>query len=734
MGSGEMRMWEDKLRKRAEAHSRDGPFARPQVADSPALAVEPKSSGGLVLPSGNDGSQKRTNVVHRPVATTAATPPASEAFRKDRVNSALATLEGGADAVEEAESMYSSSDMQAAAASRPLSFRMGRHGSSPLNPYTGTSSSPAVTGSGSIAPPLPTPPLPGKTQRKQHPLRTTQPQPGQTPLPRRWWRNIKESMYAPIPPLHRPVLPPQPAAVHGEIGNSKLSVTGIDALPARPVRRHSFSGSTDIEQQKITATLSPRENMRRKVTLVDRVRGMLRGNSKRNQQQQLQQLQQPSLVNRPASLLPMVPEEALPAVVVGSGGNWGPHNPFSQQSMMGLGRRASIDTLSVHEMAQVDNHDMQNRLDNLLSPHVSADIAPVQPHDSIAASPHLGYPASSKFSFSAGGGGSPVTTPKPLPATPRHQQQSQQQLQAPAVFTFPVTAAASSPVFKTSEDGNRPTTTALPGVSVVSPRVQEMVEKPHPVNMQHFSQDIVQTNSAQIQPQQQPQSNPPQSVADEHMGGGAPVVLKRPSLLKRITSGWRKPPGHQHQAEAVAAATAAGESAGAAGLLGQLFHQPVVAGPRPEMLTVPSVNVMHSPQAYPGAPHELSQVLSPRQQQIQQQQQYSSGSMTNPAVIVSGPSPSPTGPYVAGAGSNGMQTLLPGQQPQLQPGFPAQNYYEAFGPSIASSMPQGQVPQEQYPQGQVPHEPYPQGNVPQEPYPQGNVPQEQYPQGQVPQS
>ncbi|KAJ2432312.1 hypothetical protein GGF41_000034 [Coemansia sp. RSA 2531] len=761
MDSAEMRVWDDKLRRRADpARAADMQFVRPQVAESPALAAEPKSSGGI-LPVANS----RTHVVHRP------TPPASEAFRQDRVNSALATLEGGVAGSPQSEAalsvltgdgMYSvaTGEMDMSpdsllAAGRPASFRMGRHGSSPLNPYTGASS-PALTGSGSIAPPLPTA-TSGSKQRvggrrksgiQQQPVQLQQTQSqqpqrvAQTPLPRRWWRNIKESMYAPIPPLHRPL--PAPAA-GSQVRPTDVSVNGsagIEALPARPVRRHSFSGSTDIEQQKITAALSPRENMRRKVTLVDRVRGLLRGNSRRQQQ-----AAQPAMSLHGAGSASQAHVAVEPAATVGVAasvaGNWGPHNPFSQQSLLGHGRRNSIDTLSVHEMAEVDRHDMHSRLDHLLSPHIGAAVEhrpATGLHDSIAASPRLGHTAaSSKFSFTAA---SPIA-PKPLPATPRHPSQ-------PQVFTFPVTtqpAAASgqglmvepSPVFKSSVQGGRPGPHPLPVVPVTSP-VQEMVEKPHPVNMQHFSQDNMQVNTAQMsdphgiqpQPQQiQPQANYQQSVHGN--SGSGPAVAKRPSLIKRLTAGWRKPvpppslqpiaeEGHSggHHLGTVAAQAAAAEAG--AGLLGRLFHP--IAGPRPEvhnpqMLSVPNVNVMQSPQAYPGAPHELSQVVSPRQQD----QHYSSGSM-NPAVVVSGPSPT-VGPYDAanGSGRIGQQTPLPGQQPptqQLQPGFPAQNIYAAFGPSVAS-MPQpginsGQMPQ-QHPMQQ---QPMPQPHENQFMQPQGN--------------
>ncbi|KAJ2884598.1 hypothetical protein H4R27_001985 [Coemansia aciculifera] len=774
MDSAEMRVWDDKLRRRADpTRVGDMQFVRPQVAESPALASEPKSSGGI-LPV----ATSRTHVVHRP------TPPASEAFRKDRVNSALATLEGGvtgspppatssqpaseaALSVLTGDGMYSvaTGEMDMSpdallAAGRPASFRMGRHGSSPLNPYTGASS-PALTGSGSIAPPLPTTTATtsgfkqrvggrrksGSQQPVQQQTQSQQPpRVAQTPLPRRWWRNIKESMYAPIPPLHRP---PPATAADSQFRPTDVSMNGsagIEALPARPVRRHSFSGSTDIEQQKITAALSPRENMRRKVTLVDRVRGLLRGNSRR----QVAQAQQPpqSLHGMTSGSQAHVAVPVEPAATVGPAasvaGNWGPHNPFSQQSLLGHGRRNSIDTLSIHDMAEVDRHDMHSRLDHLLSPHIGPEEhRPPTPrlHDSIAASPRLGHTAaSSKFSFTAA---SP-TTPKPLPATPRHPSQ-------PQVFTFPVStqpaAAASghglmvepSPVFKTSVAGSRPGPHPLPVVPVTSP-VQEMVEKPHPVNMQHFSQDNMQVNTAQMsnphqtQPQQQHQQPQSQSHNQHtvHDNASGPVVVKRPSLIKRITAGWRKPvpqpglypiaeEGHSggHHLGTVAAQAAAAEAG--AGLLGRLFHP--IAGPRPEvhnpqMLSVPNVNVMQSPQAYPGAPHEISQVVSPRQQD----HQYSSGSM-NPAVVVSGPSPT-VGPYDAANGSGRIgQTPLPGQQPptqQLQPGFPAQNIYAAFGPSVAS-MPQpqhgpdvsnGQMPHQQ-PMQQQPHESQfmqPQGN------------------------
>ncbi|KAJ2796827.1 hypothetical protein H4S07_006106, partial [Coemansia furcata] len=437
------------------------------------------------------------------------------------------------------------------AASRPVSFRMGRHGSSPLNPYTGASS-PAVTGSGSIAPPLPTvasghKQRAGGRRKSQQQQQQQQQRVAQTPLPRRWWRNIKESMYAPIPPLHRP-LPP----ADGPVRPADVSVNGsagIEGLPARPVRRHSFSGSTDIEQQKMAAALSPRENMRRKVTLVDRVRGLLRGNSRRPQ---LQQPPPQSVHSASRSQVPMAEHAAtigtsagaaalgVAAAAASVGGNWGPHNPFSYQSLMGLGRRASFDTLSIHEMAEADRHDMHSRLDHLLGSGSAG--AP----GSIAASPQLGHTAaSSKFSFSA----LPATPPpKPLPATPRHPSQ-------PQVFTFPAAQPRPiepSPVFRSEASSQHHPLPVAP--------VQEMVEKSRPSNIQHFSQDSVHVNAAQVpdsqypqqplqqlqQPQQQPQQpqqQPQQQPYYQHSvhDNGAPVVAKRPSLLKRLTAGWRKP-------------------------------------------------------------------------------------------------------------------------------------------------------------------------------------------------
>ncbi|KAJ2815656.1 hypothetical protein GGI24_005976, partial [Coemansia furcata] len=472
----------------------------------------------------------------------------------------------------------------------------------------------------------------------------------------------------------------------------------IEGLPARPVRRHSFSGSTDIEQQKITAALSPRENMRRKVTLVDRVRGLLRGNSRRPQQQpqlppqsvhSASRSQMPAMVEHAATIGTSAGAAAL-GVTAAAAGNWGPHNPFSHQSLMGLGRRASFDTLSIHEMAEADRHDMHSRLDHLLGSGSAG--AP----GSIAASPQLGHTAaSSKFSFSA----LPSTPPqpKPLPATPRHPSQ-------PQVFTFPAAQPRPiepSPVFRSEASSQHHPLPVAP--------MQEMVEKSRPSNIQHFSQDSVHVNAAQVpdtqypqqqqqlqQPQQQPlqpqqqlqqqphyqqplqqQTHYQQSVHDD----GAPVVVKRPSLLKRLTAGWRKPvaqPGLQPIPEENHHMGTLGQVAAAeagAGLLGRLFHP--VAGPRPEaaMLSAPNVNVMQSPHAYPGAPHEISQVVSPRQQQDH------SGS-TIPAVVVSGPSPT-VAPYDAANSGHQGQTPLPGQQP-LQAGFPAQNIYAAFGPSVSS--------------------------------------------------
>ncbi|KAJ2324036.1 hypothetical protein GGH92_010770, partial [Coemansia sp. RSA 2673] len=210
-------------------------------------------------------------------------------------------------------------------------------------------------------------------------------------------------------------------------------------------------------------------------------------------------------------------------------------------------------------MAAADRQDLPARLDHLLRPlpHVPASIA-ATPRLSPVAPASV---ASSKFSFAA------APTPKPLPATPRRRSQ-------PAVFSFdgigsnqqqlPQLHPAPSPVFPESSGASASRPALAPAAAS---RTQEM----------HFSQpSVVDVNAAQLAPP--PQVPPPQAQ---------PLAAqRRPSLLKRITSGWRKPPaaharpptlppvaeeggGHHH---AGGAATAAVGADAAAGLFGRLFN------------------------------------------------------------------------------------------------------------------------------------------------------------------
>ncbi|KAJ2726057.1 hypothetical protein GGI07_000840 [Coemansia sp. Benny D115] len=855
MSSGESRLIDEKIRRRADTGDSNETADNairfpPQIADSPAHALDSKSSGGLIAGGILAGSSTPT-------------PPVSEEFRKERVFSTLASLEGGnrprpqksprsrktrqnraslgtgpsspnvphhdptgdngnEPAQHQLANMQSrfsftnsskrttmtsedsgigqvnssspsfdgtpspsstphsksSSDRQhntreqqnahptthmyeeqllteiatpVANIARPPSQRMGRHGSSPLNPYTG---SPApTTASGSVAPPLPPlPPVanpavnnnsdgssavpqvqPGllqritgtirrkrpadrpKSQYQQYPEQQQQQQQQQqqpmqvapvarTPLPRRWWRNIKESMYAPIPPLHGT----QQLPVAASSGLAPLEPAMVEQLPGRPVRRHSFSGSTDIEQGRITAALSPRENIRRKISLADRVRGMLRG-------------RRSGLVANDGAYIPAQsgaaaltvatmanPDDALSLKLAHtvsqaasahpqSPAAWAPTNPFSQSIVSpalgptGVRRRASFDTLSIHQMAQLDHSAMQSRLNNLLGSNaaVGTAAAAVGAAGVAGAMAAANQPVSSKFSFTAptpAHGGipqTPVAGAKPLPATPRQKSQ-QQMMEVPKetpVFSFPPKQEmvqrqsgeikSPSPMFKDSSPqnidskqqpvqsiGHRLSDQHVPMQQVQTGSgsqgygsKQEMVQRPPVASNVHFghgSNDIM-VNAAQVsspavlppvttgritdqpgnfqgqpggfqgqpggfqsqpyyesQPQQQQQileqpgyqSAPQPPVSSQIPPQENQGLYKRPSLLSRLTSGWRKPvpmappQGSQLHPIAEEGAAAHGQSghggltntvktaagvAAAAGLLGRLF-QPAASG------------------------------------------------------------------------------------------------------------------------------------------------------------
>ncbi|KAJ2498119.1 hypothetical protein GGI11_008072, partial [Coemansia sp. RSA 2049] len=388
--------WDQRMRRRAEtattatstpatataptATARDNLLFNPRVAESPALAVEPKSSGGVGeaigskyridridsalatlegaprqrkgsraggtagTGTGTGGSGRSHKQRHRkprqnrdsgsaglgsPAAKAASVSASSlssgvaeatapplvfgqqrllqqqqqgSASSSQSLPFSLASEGAGdyqADPVFTAGAISASSSSSGGNNSRPLSQqRMGRHGSSPLNPFTGAPIVPVVAGS--IAPPLPheaavsndtarhgggilqritstvrrnkRAPIPAASEAVAGASSAAAVRIAPTPLPRRWWRNIKESIYAPIPPVHsgqnqvsnQNQVPNQSRIRPPQMQHAATSYAqnqhAADALSPRPLRRHSFSGSTDIEQHRITAALSPREN------------------------------------------------------------------------------------------------------------------------------------------------------------------------------------------------------------------------------------------------------------------------------------------------------------------------------------------------------------------------------------------------------------------------------------------------------------------------------------------
>ncbi|KAJ2520852.1 hypothetical protein H4217_001769 [Coemansia sp. RSA 1939] len=648
--------WDQRMRRRAEtattatstpatataptATARDNLLFNPRVAESPALAVEPKSSGGVGeaigskyridridsalatlegaprqrkgsraggtagTGTGTGGSGRSHKQRHRkprqnrdsgsaglgsPAAKAASVSASSlssgvaeatapplvfgqqrllqqqqqQQQQQGSVSSSqslpfsLASEGAGdyqADPVFTAGAISASSSSSGGNNSRPLSQqRMGRHGSSPLNPFTGAPIVPVVAGS--IAPPLPheaavsndtarhgggilqritstvrrnkRAPIPAASEAVAGASSAAAVRIAPTPLPRRWWRNIKESIYAPIPPVHsgqnqvsnQNQVPNQSRIRPPQMQHAATSYAqnqhAADALSPRPLRRHSFSGSTDIEQHRITAALSPRENVRRKATMMDRVRGMLRGGRQRAPQGIEQQPVQQPVQHRPlppssdpSSFVAGVaaPPLALNPAEVHSGGyslkvpqsiysqqqqqlpqqlpqsNWASTNPFLG-ALTPVRRRASFDTLSVHEMAEVDRQEMHSRLNNLISPHIGAGSAhPLAPaaaaagagaaaaalggaiagqqhseslhHNttpSLAVSPRLpsgsahlatappapGSVASSGFSFEAPSTIGSAGSSKPLPVAPKRRSHATSGAGSPAgVFTF----------------------------------------------------------------------------------------------------------------------------------------------------------------------------------------------------------------------------------------------------------------------------------------------------------
>ncbi|KAJ1767731.1 hypothetical protein LPJ74_005205 [Coemansia sp. RSA 1843] len=802
VSSADVQAWDERMRLRhtdaAPQHQSavDSLRFKPLVADSPALAVEPKTSGGVDEAIGSmyridridsalatlEGGAPRTgsSSKHRsprqkrhrkarqnrdsgsaglgsPVISAESSSPEVSSFgqqEQQHQHQQLSTTSSSlpfAPAGDEDHQPVSAQSSSSSNGARPLSQqRMGRHGSSPLNPFTGA---PITAVPGTIAPPLPQGPashetgggilqrITGTVRRNKRPPPTDNsnvvaaaPMEGvvpvaPTPLPRRWWRNIKESMYAPIPPLHIDQKPDVPARLQqsasARTDQQQQQQQPVDVLSSRPVRRHSFSGSTDIEQHRITAALSPRENVRRKETMLDRVRGMLRGGKQQRLLPASNMLPPPLPPSDPSSFVAGVaaPPTAntaqdgyslkIPQSIQPPQSTWASTNPFLG-AQTPLHRRASFDTLSVHEMAEVDRQELHSRLNNLISPHVTTSNRP-QPaaddgrlnsqldtqHSSLAASPKLPFgsiagASSSKFSFetpstvSSGGGSS-----KPLPLTPKRRSHADtannnntgvftfsQQLPQPEMVQQQHSVKA-SPIFGSNLDNGHAQQTGGSSASrpasqhpqMVTTSVVEMAERPKPLPQKPQTPSAgmsssamamapgagshdIRVNTTTFTPPVVP-TDTKSSANLEGLEGQSPV-RKRPSLLKRLTSGWRKPDarvsrpagagalepiaeeeyqhqqhqqpmfaseGHAPHGGGTALAHGAVEAAGAAmatGIFGKLFRPSTeAAGPelqgRPPLIhsrtdpiagshagLVPNVNVVASPTGHPNQPSSVS--------------------------------------------------------------------------------------------------------------------------------
>ncbi|KAJ2453027.1 hypothetical protein EV183_002536 [Coemansia sp. RSA 2336] len=776
-------LWEARLRKRAEQTP-----LQPAISASPANAVQSKSYGGL---HERDHAQRKEHVqgalaslerqssprprkqrhnrdpVRSPNASAMTSPQSSSSSAAFEIPSSVASLphqhevsdqeqEPSVGGESQAFTAGSEDDMHAGLGpgSRPQ-FRMGRHGSSPLNPHTA---------SGSTAPPMPSAEQPpGLIERltstgQRHRRRSKDPQqtaglPRQTPLPRRWWRNIKESMYAPIPPMH---IDPVHGYPHLQYPSSEEGGSNMDELSARPQRRHSIGGSTDIEQHKMTQALSPRENMRRKLSLAERVRGMLRGNSRRMPMQ----VQQPAA--QPVAAAGYSPKlaQTISSRLHESQAGWSASNPFgAEMSDKHSRRRASFDTLSVHEMAEVDRAEMDNRLNRLLSPHASSPHSQQQQQQqqhgkNLAESPALGRSSAnsaspSKFSFQAP---LPSDKPKPLPQTPKRPSAEQ-------IFTFPsqqeIQQHASSPLFKVAEDrkGKSPERHRASAASQMFPvdvkdsgTIPEMAQRPSSSRVKPLPEkpiagtpQNIQVNTAEIP------SAPSSDIPTVAPGPPSRPARKRPSLLKRLTQGWRsnpplqaipeeEPNAYHQQDPSHGAVSAAAAGAAATGILGRLFGSMKASGapkdseeshmqqqqqqppmqqqqpymqqqqqPQMQQPSVPNVAVVHSPP--PGTPDSYSVDLhgaGPQPYPPQPPSAAHLSAMPMQQHISSGSLQPPLGPHGPSAGQTphnqsqamqfgsmypgGTQTPLPGQHPQMN--IQSQN----FRPDAAgfASVPQQQ--------------------------------------------
>ncbi|KAJ1873540.1 hypothetical protein LPJ55_002201 [Coemansia sp. RSA 990] len=366
--------------------------------------------------------------------------------------------------------------------------------------------------------------------------------------------------------------------------------------------------------------------------------------------------------------------------------------------------------------------------------------------ENLAESPALGKSfansaSPSKFSFQA----PPPDKPKPLPQTPKRPSAEQ-------IFTFPsqqeIQQHAASPLFKVAEDrkGKSPEQHRASAASQVFPAdvkgsgtIPEMAQRPSSSRVKPLPEkppitgtpQIIQVNTAEV---------PSAPSSDMPMAAPGPrPARKRPSLLKRLTQGWRSNPPLQpipeeepnayHQqgdpSHGVVSAAAAGA---ATGLLGRLFgsmkasgapkdsaepqaqqyqqmqqQQPQMQQHQMQQPSVPNVAVVHSPP--PGTPDSYSVDLhgagpqpyppqAPSAAHLSAmpiQQHISSGSL--------GPPLGPHGPSVGHTPHNqsqamqfgsmypgGTQTPLPGQHSQMN------IQSQSFRPDAAgfASLPQQQ--------------------------------------------
>ncbi|KAJ1843601.1 hypothetical protein LPJ73_005440, partial [Coemansia sp. RSA 2703] len=370
----------------------------------------------------------------------------------------------------------------------------------------------------------------------------------------------------------------------------------------------------------------------------------------------------------------------------------------------------------------------------------------------------------------------------PLPATPRQKSQHHISVDSEqSVFKFPPKpemaqkdhqVTSPSPIFKVSDDsasshsrvdkGKQPMQypqTAPIASAALKPTMtmskQEMIQRPNPASsaLQFTSapgSNDVLVNTAQVTgPEQLPPIMSQQVSGDpgqqqyemQQMPYTAPEqstgLQKRPSLLQRLTSGWRKPvpsapfrpqggnrlepiseenignqshvPNASHHTNPLKAAAGVAGVSAAAGLLGRLF-QPAATVAAKDEAQVPNVNVVNSPVNPYGHAQYQTQNTVPNYQQQQQQSSGSTMYQAGPVPVATGLSPTITSQdpnihaqlpgFMNTVNSTSMPPLshtpMPGQSQQYPYAYNQQNPY---GPSQpAPGMPNApgmQVPPEQ---------------------------------------